>query len=117
MINVKDTELLQENVLDLISFANEHQFINLDDTANGFVEIFTKGCNGPLTRSELEDLVTGTQSFIQLPVYTTNQAAAWLGVGIDTIREAVWRKKSIWTFKPGHDVLVPHSELVKYLEN
>jgi len=122
MIRVKDTELLQENVIGLVEFANEHRFIDLDgayesETVQSFVEIFTKGCQEPLTRRELEDLVTGVQAFIRLPVYTTNQAAAWLGVGIDTIREAVWRQQKIKIMKPGHDVLVPHSELVKYLEN
>lgn len=121
-IRVRDTELLQENVLDLVRFAIEHRFIapdgaQKDEPISQFVDIFTKGCNGPLTRSELGDLVTGVQAFVRLPVYTTNQAAAWLGVGIDTIREAVWRSEKIKTMKPGHDVLVPHVELVKYLEN
>jgi hypothetical protein len=124
MIQVKDTELLQENILDLIAFANEHRYIQFDgvqdsEVVQSFVEIFTKGATEPLTRPELAQLVKGVQAFVHLPVYTTNQAAAWLGKGMDTIRYAVWRSDppKMRTIKPGHDVLVPHEELVRYLEN
>jgi len=115
-IRVMDLELLQENVMNLVNYAEQNGGLRLNGESGSFVEIFTKAANGNLTRSELEDLVSGVQSFVRLPVYTTTQAAAWLGVGIDTIRDAVWRTGKIKTMKPGHDVLVPHEELVNYLQ-
>lgn len=119
MIKVRDTELLQENIIGLISFARDNGFLELGDNSpstfvNEFVQTFTKGCSGCLTLPELETLVKGTQAFLRLPVYTSGMAAAWLGVGIDTMRDAIWRSGKIKTIKPGHDVLITHGELVRF---
>ena len=117
MVKVKNTERLQENVIELVSFAHKHDFIDLDNGSpivREFVDFFTKGCSGSLTRRELTVLVKGIQAFVRLPVYTTEQAAAWLGVGIDSVRDAVWREKTLRSMKPGHDRLVCHGWLAEY---
>jgi len=122
MIKVKDIEKLQENVIKLCAFAHKHNFLDLDNEAHSpivreFVDIFTNGAAGPLIRSDLETLVRGIQAFVRLPVYTTDQAAAWLGVGIDTVRDAVWRSGELKSMKPGHDRLITHASLVAYRDS
>jgi len=118
MVKVKNIERLQENVIDLAAFAQKHGYLDLDNgtstVTREFVDIFTNGCSGPLTTSDLSVLVRGIQAFVRLPVYTTEQAAAWAGVGIDTIRDAIWRNGKLKTMKPGHDVLIAHAELVRF---
>ena len=119
MIRVQDTELLQENVIDLISFAQKHEFLNLDRqtasmVAQEYVNVFTNGCSGRLPLPDLEDLIRGTQAFVRLPVYTPQQAAAWLGVGMDHVRDALWRNGKLRSMKPGHDRLITHAWLVEY---
>lgn len=121
MIKAQDTERLQENIIDLIAFANEYKFIDFDEwekapAVQWFVEIFTNGCSGRLTLPDLEKLIKGTQAFIRLPVYTPQQAAAWLGVGMDHVRDAVWRNGKLRSMKPGHDRLITHHWLVQYKE-
>ena len=122
MLKVKDTELLQENVIGLVAFAQRHEFLNLDRetasmVARDYVTIFTNGCSGRLTPFDLETLVRGTQAFVRLPVYTPKQAAAWLGVGLDHVRDAVWRNDKLKSMKPGHDRLITHAWLVQYRES
>ena len=119
MVKVKNIERLQENVIELAAFAHKHNFLDLDNGEHSsvtreFVDFFTKGCSGSLTRRELTVLVKGIQAFVRLPVYTTEQAAAWLGVGIDSVRDAVWRDKTLRSMKPGHDRLVCHGWLAEY---
>ena len=118
-IRVRDTELLQENVIDLIDFAQRHEFLYLEDDgpAQEYVQVFTNGCAGQLTLSDLETLIRGTQAFVRLPVYTTPQAAAWLGVGLDHVRDAVWREGKLKSMKPGHDRLITHRWLVEYRDS
>jgi len=121
MIKVRDTEKLQENVINLVRFALEHKFLDWDNGSSSkvtqeFVDIFTSGCSGTLPPSDLETLVKGVQAFIRLPVYTTDQAAAWLGCGIDSVRDAVWRNGTLKSMKPGHDRLITHGWLVEYRE-
>jgi len=48
MIRVQDTELLQENIIDLISFAQKHEFLNLNGDSpspvvKDYVQVFTNG--------------------------------------------------------------------------
>ena len=112
MIKVKDTEKLQENIIELLDFALRHEFIDRE-----LVDIFTSGITGPLIRSDLEALVREVQAFFKQPVYTTDQAAAWLGVGIDSVRDAVFRDKTLRSMKPGHDRLITHGWLVEYRDN
>ena len=121
MIKVQDTELLQENVIDLVAFAQKHGFVNLNEASSSrviqdYVGIFTNGCSGQLTLSDLELLIKGTQAFVRLPVYTPSQAAAWLGVGLDHVRDALWRNGKLRSMKPGHDRLITHHWLVQYRE-
>lgn len=124
-IRVRNLERQQAALVRLIAFAEKHGFI---PALNGgfqspviqeFVQLFTNGANGaPLSRKELARLTDLTQTLVSLPVYTTAQAAAWLGVGIDAVRDAVWKSDppTLKTFKPGHDVLVSHGELVRFSE-
>lgn len=119
MIRVQDTELLQENVIGLVAFAQKHEFINLNGASSSplvreFVRIFTSGCSGQLTLPDLETLIRGTQAFVRLPIYTPKQAAAWLGVGLDHVRDAVWRDGKLKSMKPGHDRLITHPWLAEY---
>jgi len=121
MIRVQDTELLQENIIDLISFAQKHEFLNLNGDSpspvvKDYVQVFTNGCNGSLPLSDLETLIKGTQAFVRLPVYTPQQAAAWLGVGMDHVRDALWRNGKLRSMKPGHDRLITHHWLYEYLQ-
>ena len=124
MIRVQNLALLQENIMDLVEYAHQHDAVHLNgehdlEIVAQFIEVFKRGVHNPLTRKELEALVRGVQECVKLPVYTTTQAAAWLGVGIDRIRDAVWKSDppELKTMKPGHDILVPHEELVRFLEN
>lgn len=122
MIKVRDTELLQENIIDLIDFAIKHEFVGWGEDGSSevvqeYVQIFTNGCNGRLPLSDLELLIKGTQAFVRLPVYTTPQAAAWLGVGIDHVRDALWRNDKLKSMKPGHDRLITHGWLYEYLQS
>ena len=122
MLKVKDTELLQENVIGLVAFAQKHEFLNLNGDSKSpvvreYVDIFTNGWNGRLTLSDLETLIKGTQAFVRLPVYTPKQAAAWLGAGMDHVRDAVWRNGKLRSMKPGHDRLITHAWLVQYRDS
>jgi len=124
MVKVRNLEKQQAALVRLIRFAEEHDFIPMlnnnftSPVVDEFVKLFTSGSNGtPLTRQELTRLTTLTQALVSLPAYTTDHAAAWLGVGIDTIRDAVWRNKTLRTMKPGHDVLITHAWLVQFSGN
>jgi len=118
-IKVRNLELLQKNIIDMVAFALENGYVQFDngDDPQPLVDNFTNGCSGTLNRSELEDLLETVQQFVRLPVYTSEHAAAWLGVGIDTMRDAIWRSNKIKTIKPGHDVLITHAELVKFRDS
>ena len=88
---------------------------------NKFRKIYRKlkGSAEALTRQELTRLTLLTQTLVGLPVYTTEMASGWLGVGIDAIRTAIWKSDppTLKTIKPGHDVLIEHGELVRFLNN
>jgi hypothetical protein len=126
MLKVRNLEKQQEALVRLVKFAEEHGFIPMlneeyaSPLVDEFVQLFTSSSNGtPLTRQELTRLTSLTQVFVSLPVYTTGMAAAWLGVGIDTIRDVIWRSDppKLKTMKMGHDILVKHSELVRFSES
>lgn len=124
MVKVRNTDRLQEKLVELVRVANEWGAIDVggaheSSMVEDFVNLFTKASQEPLSREELTHLVKGIQTFIQLPVYTTELAAAWAGVGIDTLRTAIWRSDppTLKTQKLGHDVLIEHKELVQFCEN
>ena len=124
MVKVRNTDRLQEKLVELVRVANEWGAIDIEwpyesRTVEDFVNLFTKASQEPLSREELTRFVKGIQAFVRLPVYTTELAAAWLGVGIDTMRTAIWRSDppKLKTQKLGHDVLIEHGELVQFCEN
>ena len=123
MLKVRDLDAQQQRLIKLLTFAQKEGFVT-----NGalhspvvveFVELFTKGSTEALTRWELTRLTLLTQTLVGLPVYTTEMASGWLGVGIDAIRTAIWKSNppTLKTIKPGHDVLIEHRELVRFLNN
>ena len=109
----------------LITFAEENGFFHPDIfNVEGayhqrFQELYSMAQGKELSREELTFLTEATQAYVMLPVFTTEQAAAWAGVGIDTIRDAVWRHDppKLNTIKPGHDVLVLRSDLKNFCTN
>lgn len=117
-MKVRNLKRHQDNLIALIKFAETNEYATLP-TNPIFVEIFTKGSQGDLTPAELSWLTKKTRNIVHLPVYTTTQAAAWLGVGLDTIRSAIWKSNppKLRHFKPGHDVLISAGALWAYLEN
>jgi hypothetical protein len=125
-LKVQNLEKQQDSLVRLIEFATEHGFIPMlngdfsSPVIDEFVNLFTSSRNGTLlTRQKLGRLTQLTQTLVSLPVYTTEQAAAWLGVGIDRIREDVWKSDPppLKTMKPGHDRLTTHGWLVQYRDN
>lgn len=123
MLKVRDLDAQQGRLMKLLTFARKEKFVT-----NGalhspviveFVELFTKGSAEALTRQELTRLTLLTQTLVGLPVYTTEMASGWLGVGIDAIRTAIWKSDppALKTMKMGHDVLIEHEELVRFLDN
>lgn len=123
MLKVRDLEAQQQRLIKLLTFARKEGFVT-----NGalhspviveFVELFTKGSAEALTRWELTRLTLLTQTLVRLPVYPTEMASGWLGVGLDAIRTAIWKSDPpmLKTIKPGHDVLIGHGELVRFLDN
>lgn len=126
-LRIRDLEKHQVSLVRLLEFAHENGFVPPmnggrfpSSVMDEFVNLFTSGSAGtPLTRQELTRLTSLTQEFVRLPVYTTEMAAAWLGVGIDALRQAIWKSDppTLRTFKMGHDRLIEHGELVRFSSN
>jgi hypothetical protein len=110
-MRIKDLETHQEKLLTLVNFAQKHS--KVDDY---FVKNFTIACTEALPPSELEELNRQVRENVRLPVYTTDQAATWCGLGIDSIRDGIWRNKKLPSMKPGHDVLIQHEDLVVWFD-
>lgn len=77
-------------------------------------EIFQAESNGgEADMKTLIELTLLVQRYVELPVYTLRQAAAWLGLSYEAVRDAVYADR-IKAIKPGHDLLVLHAQVEGY---
>ena len=113
-LRMSNLESQQTALVDLVLFSGNHGEIDLGNTE--FLDLVAKAYVQQLSLQDLERLTELVQECTSLPVYTTTQAAAWAGVTIDGVRNAIWHTSPplLKTFKPGHDVLVKHQDLVAY---
>lgn len=86
-----------------------------DDEQDALFALAEAGDNDDLLRQKKQvvALTKLVQKSVRLPVYTTEQAAAWLGVSVRTLYTAKAEGR-IGANKPAHDLLFPHEELEKY---
>lgn len=112
MLRVRDTTKHQEKLLDLVYHARDYFGLS-----NAFVTEFTSACQEGLTDQELGAWNKVIQQRVKLPVYTTTLAAAWAGVGIDAIRDGIWKLGNLPSWKPGHDKLILHEDLVEWVNS
>jgi len=117
-LKMKDLETQQKALVDLLQFAEDHGELMMEPETQEFLNMMIEAEVRPLSREELARLTTLTQELVALPAYTTSQAAAWLGITLNGVRHAIWQTDPplLKTFKPGHDVLVMHDELVRYAQ-
>lgn len=111
-LRVRDTTAHQEKLLDLVYHARDYFGLSSD-----FVTVFTNACEEGLTDPDLAAWNEEIRRRVKLPVYTTTLAAAWCGVGIDAIRDGLWKIGDLRSWKPGHDKLILHQDLVKWYDS
>lgn len=119
MLLMNDLALYQKEVLDMLTFAQDHGELRADDPDMGeFADLLFVAERTQLSRKELERLTVLTQKLVILPVFTLRHAAAWLGVTDDALRHAIWRANPplIKSFKAGHDRLITYAELSRYAQ-
>lgn len=112
MLRVRDLNKHQESLLDLVYVARDYFGLSKE-----FVNEFTKACNGDLTPSDLAAWNEVIRKRVKLPVYSPTLAAAWCGIGIDGIRDGVWKRKDLRAWKPGHDILILHDDLEEWFNS
>ena len=117
MLLMHDLGTHQKALLDMVTFARDHGELREDNPkVNEFLDLLDEANKRELNRTELDRLTSLTREVVILPVYTLNQAAAWLGVTVDALRHAIWKVDPplIQSFKGGHDRLITHQELARY---
>ena len=58
-------------------------------------------------------LIELVQEHVNLHVYTTVQAATWLGMSVRGLQDALYGNR-ISAYRPGHDLIFTHDELVRF---
>ena len=113
----KNPKIATDDLARLIQFATENDALTNGETlhfsilADAVLSAAEKG-NAADDRTLLE-LTLLVQDHITLPVYTLRQAAAWLGLSYEALRDAHYNGR-IQTLKPGHDLLVSAEEVRRY---
>ena len=119
MIRLREENLMahQQELVRLVNLATDMGAVDTTrPEAQELVGWFSAATDRPLNRDELERFNRAVQATVALPAYTTSLAAAWAGVSVAGIAHAIWKAEPplLGSYKPGHDSLVPHSELVRY---
>lgn len=115
-LRMKNLRRQQSLLVDLVTFARDHGELRTDhDNVREFVDLFAQATAKQLALEKLERLTELTQQVLVLPVFTTFQAAAWLGITRDGLVDVLRRDNPpVKAMKPGHDVLIAYDELVRY---
>lgn len=126
MMTDRNLRKFQDTVIELVVFAKDNGGINMEavplEDANKFTCLFLEATRRDLTRRELQKMVDLIQRIVELPMYTTPQAAAWWGLTQDGVSHILWPKQRgrvpptplVESYKYGHTRLIPHEEMVRY---
>ena len=113
-MRIHDLEYQQAELLALITQAVETKAVKLDTpTLSDFLDLADEATERQLDNAELAELTRLVQQVIELPMYSTRQAAAWLGMSYSGVQYAIYQNK-LHALQPGRDLVFLHQELERY---
>ena len=114
---VKDTKNQQRQLALLLQYAARLGSVNYAALTAGetdeLADLTFSASRLLLDKEETVRLTELVQKCVRLPGYSSRQAAAWLGLSVRAIANAVGEKR-IEALKPGHDLVIPHEQLEQY---
>jgi hypothetical protein len=110
-MNADRYSVKQNALVNLIGYAKDTNSIT--DAPDDLWTLYEKAQHQEMLPSELDRLRDLVQEHVNLHVYTTQHAAAWVGVHWRTIQDAIYTGR-IQSHLPGHDRVILHDELVRF---
>lgn len=111
MTAARQYSIKQNSIVDLIKYAQETD--SLYQPPDELWALYEKAQQQEMLPSELDRLSDLVRQHVNLQVYTTQHAAAWLGMHWRSVQDAIYTKR-IQSHRPGHDRVILHDELVRF---